>query len=148
EETGAAQRARRQRVEAARPAVAPQDGPVSVRLRLVSDGGGPVSGHLREAGRARRRGGDEPGIGVLPAVGVSGEGRRGDITPDAVRGNQPGLGEHYPALAPGHDEHGHGRPEGGDGGEGPTPDGGAGGTAGRLPVGAGRGGGGREVPLP
>ena len=44
----------------------------------------------------------------------------------ALRGDQPRLGEHHAALAPGHAEHRPGRPVGGDGGEGPAADGRAG----------------------
>jgi creatinine amidohydrolase len=80
------------------------------------------------------------GAGLLPDADAPRTGRRRPGRAVAVRRDQPRLGEHHPAVAPGERQHRPGQPEGGHGGEGPAADGGAHGAPGRLPCGIGEGG--------
>ena len=73
---------------------------------------------LQGAGRTCRRGGNQPGPGFLPRADAAGAGRRRGRPADALRGDQPRLGEHHAPVAPGHNEHRPGQPRRGQRREG------------------------------
>ena len=80
-----------------------------VPLQLVQGGGRRLRNDLREAGRPRRRDGDQHGPRPFPRAGepVGGRRRRGAAEP--VRRRQPRLGRTHPPLAPADHQLGLGR---------------------------------------